>query len=175
MTRILPARGFTFTELLVVLGVVTLVVTVVLVNFARSVEGSKATVLQENVGLLREALDLYRADHGWYPCDPERDWNRSGDPETMQEQLLRYTDASGEPSEVRDAMHRFGPYLRKWPIDPFTRTGALRIDAGMKSIFNRMADRVSTGPGTGGWFYEPRSGNICANLGRTYPTELAHY
>ncbi|RPJ45792.1 MAG: hypothetical protein EHM19_04960 [Candidatus Latescibacterota bacterium] len=175
MPRSVGKRGISLSELLIILGVTALFATVVLLNFARTVQGSKEEVLREQVGLLREALDLYRADHGFYPCDTAKDWNRDGDPEIFVRQLLEYTDSTGAPSPDRSGDHRYGPYLRKWPVEPFSRSAALRIDAGNKSIFARMAERVALGNGEGGWHYEPRSGNICANLGRAYPTELAHF
>jgi type II secretory pathway pseudopilin PulG len=173
----LPLRswGFSPGELLIVLGILAVTATVLLLNFSGTTSATRETALKENLSLLREAFDLYKVDHGWYPCDPEKDWNRSGDPEALKHQLLDFTDARGEPSKTRTPACRFGPYLTKWPVEPVSRSGAITIDPSGFSLFDRMADRVAVGEGAGGWHYEPRSGNVCANLGNGFPTELAHY
>ncbi|MBM3320140.1 MAG: type II secretion system protein [Candidatus Eisenbacteria bacterium] len=168
-------KGISPGELLIVLAIIAITAVVVLLNFASTHSRSKEAALEENISLLREALDLYREDHGWYPCDPERDWNRVGDGETFKQQLTRYTNAHGEPSAERNRDFRFGPYLRSWPLEPISGSAEVTIDRTHRRIFDRMADHVSVGRGSGGWHYEPRSGNICANLGNEYPVEYAHY
>ncbi|MFH1680125.1 MAG: type II secretion system protein [Candidatus Eisenbacteria bacterium] len=168
-------KGISLGELLIVLGIIAITAIVVLLNFANTHSLSREAALEENLGLLREALDLYREDHGWYPCDPLEDWNRAGDPETLKLQLTGYTNESGKPSASRSPEHPFGPYLSSWPVEPVSGSGQVAVDRTNKRIFDRMADLVAVGSGEGGWHYEPRSGNICANLGNGYPSDYAHY
>jgi general secretion pathway protein G len=64
-------RGFTLIELLVVLAIVALLLSVAAPRYFGSVEKSKEAVLKENLYVLRDAIDQYRADKGRYPASLE--------------------------------------------------------------------------------------------------------
>jgi len=61
------ARGFTLVELMVVLAVIALLLSLVVPQYAARLTRAEETVLQENLVLLREALDRHYADAGRYP------------------------------------------------------------------------------------------------------------
>jgi len=143
-------KGISPGELLIVLAIIAITAVVVLLNFASTHSRSKEAALEENISLLREALDLYREDHGWYPCDPERDWNRVGDGETFKQQLTRYTNAHGEPSAERNRDFRFGPYLRSWPSRfPGAPRSRSTEPTGGSSTGWRITSRLGGGAGGG--------------------------
>lgn len=60
-------RGFTLIELLVVLSIVGMLVSMVAPRYFKSVSKSEEAVLRENLRLVRDALDKYKADVGVYP------------------------------------------------------------------------------------------------------------
>jgi general secretion pathway protein G len=169
------SKGFSLAEILIVLGLMAILATVVVLNSSNSSTTAKENALKANVAVLREALDLYRADHGWYPADPDRDYNKKGDAEVLAFQLLGFTNDEGEPSEKKTTEFRFGPYLRKWPAEPLTDTQDIVVDNKSESMLTLLAEKVAKGDGKGGWYYEPKSGNICANLGNQYPSDYATY
>jgi hypothetical protein len=84
----------------------------------------------------------------------------AGSPAAFESQLLKYTDASGNVSGVKDATHVFGPYLRKQiPPLPVGRNQG-----------NRLVSVANNGPmPTGnegddiGWVYNCETGEIIAN------------
>lgn len=169
------SKGFSLAEILIVLGIMAILATVVVLNFSNSDTGAKENALRGNVATLREALDLYRADHGWYPGDPVKDWNKNGNATNLMNQLMQFTDATGKPSTKRTTSYRFGPYLKQWPEDPFSNLTTLTIDKNNEELLGTMADRVAKGNGKGGWYYQSKSGNICPNLGKAYPDDYAHF
>jgi hypothetical protein len=122
--------------------------------------------LAHDVALLRDALDRYRADHGWYPCDAERDYNSAGNAALLRRQLTEFTRDDGKPSARHDGEYRLGPYLRNFPADARHGSRAVVIDQDQARALTRFTADVSAGNGAGGWYYEARTGNITANDGR---------
>jgi len=60
-------RGFTLVELMVVLAVIALLLSVVVPDYIDRMKRAEETVLQENLALMRDALDKHYADAGQYP------------------------------------------------------------------------------------------------------------
>lgn len=59
--------GFTIIELLIVMTIIALLLTLAAPRYFRHLDGAKETVLRENLFVLRDAIDKYRADKGVYP------------------------------------------------------------------------------------------------------------
>lgn len=62
-------QGFTLIELLVVMVIIAILLTIVSPRYFNSVDRAKETVLKQNLGILRDAIDKYYADTGKYPAD----------------------------------------------------------------------------------------------------------
>ena len=60
-------RGFTLVELMVVLTVIALLLSVVVPDYVGRVRRAEEAVLQENLTIMRDALDKHFADAGKYP------------------------------------------------------------------------------------------------------------
>ena len=61
------ALGFTLIELMVVLTVIGLLLSIVVPDYVGRVKRAEEAVLQENLMLMRDALDKHYADAGKYP------------------------------------------------------------------------------------------------------------
>jgi general secretion pathway protein G len=173
--RILKKQeGFTLAEVLIVIVLLAILAGVVLFNLSGSDTGAKEAALKANVNGMREAVSLYYNDHGWYPCNA-KDFNSGGNATTFVQQLTRYTDATGRPSQTKSGNYRFGPYLKKFPTEPISGLATVTIDTSNERILELVATSVSKGTGTGGWYYEAKSGNVVANLGKTYSAAYAGF
>ena len=64
-------RGFTLIELMVVMSIIVTLATVGLVQYQRSVEYAKESVLKDDLSKMKEALDQYYADKNQYPATLE--------------------------------------------------------------------------------------------------------
>jgi general secretion pathway protein G len=60
-------RGFTLVELMVVLTVIGLLLSVVVPDYMGRVHRAEEAALQENLNVMRDALDKHFADSGRYP------------------------------------------------------------------------------------------------------------
>ena len=63
--------GFTLVELMVVLAVIALLLSVVVPDYMGRMRRAEEAVLQENLLLMRDALDKHYADAGKYPTSLE--------------------------------------------------------------------------------------------------------
>ena len=59
--------GFTLVELMVVLTVIALLLSIVVPDYVGRVKRAEEAVLQENLAVMRDALDKHYADAGRYP------------------------------------------------------------------------------------------------------------
>ena len=64
-------RGFTLVELMVVLTVIALLLSVVVPDYVGRVKRAEEAALQENLMVMRDALDKHYADAGKYPTSLE--------------------------------------------------------------------------------------------------------
>ncbi|MHA6845398.1 type II secretion system protein [Ralstonia syzygii] len=69
MTRTLKERsdGFTLIELVVVMAIIGLLLTLALPRYFHSIERGKVQVQQQNIAVIRDAIDKYYGDNGQYP------------------------------------------------------------------------------------------------------------
>ena len=63
--------GFTLVELMVVLTVIALLLSVVVPDYVGRLKRAEEAVLQENLAVMRDALDKHYADAGKYPANLE--------------------------------------------------------------------------------------------------------
>jgi general secretion pathway protein G len=61
------ARGFTLIELLVVMTIISILLTLAVPRYFRTVERSKETVLKHDLAAVRESIDKFYADLGQFP------------------------------------------------------------------------------------------------------------
>lgn len=72
-------RGFTIIELLVAATVIAVLITIGMVSYAPVNKRSRDTKRKSDVEQLRSALEMYRADNGYYPNTGGGSWtNASG-------------------------------------------------------------------------------------------------
>ena len=64
-------KGFTLVELMVVLAIIALLLSVVVPHYMGRLQRAEEAVLQENLQVMRDALDKHYADAGKYPASLE--------------------------------------------------------------------------------------------------------
>lgn len=135
-------RGFSLVELVIVIVIIGVIAAIAVPRISRGAAGAGASALRADLHVLRNALDMYSAEHGGdYPAVL-----------TFEAQLTQYTDDSGATSTTKDSQYKYGPYLIAVPV--------LKVGDGKGS------KTVAAAAGAGvGWVYTVASGSIKANAG----------
>jgi prepilin-type N-terminal cleavage/methylation domain-containing protein len=132
--------AFSLLELVIVVAIIAIIAAIGIPRLSRGTRGASDSALSGNVAVLRNAIDLYAAEHG------------GADPNTanIEAQLTQYTDAAGAAQATKDTTHFYGPYIRKIPPLP---VGAKKGQTGIAA-----ADGATVG-----WIYTESTGSIKAN------------
>jgi prepilin-type N-terminal cleavage/methylation domain-containing protein len=133
-------RAFSLLEVVIVVAIVSVLSAIAIPRMSRGAKGAQDSGLKDDLAVLRNAIDLYAAEHGGgFPLEPD-----------IADQLTQYTDCDGDAQTTADSTHIYGPYLRAIPPLPVgARKGGTDID-------QNDGEDV-------GWIYEGESGTITAN------------
>jgi prepilin-type N-terminal cleavage/methylation domain-containing protein len=169
--------GFTLVELLIVVIILAILAAIVIPQFSSATTDAQEAALDSNLGGLRNAVELYKAQHtatatnSGYPGSAASSTGcatkGSGAANTNQafsDHLLMYTDASGNTCTVGDTTYKFGPYLRKGiPTDGITGKGSQVTEV----VVTSTGAKINPSAATGGWAYDTKSGEIVMNSNAT--------
>ncbi len=140
-------RGFSLLEVVIVVAILAILAAIGIPRMSRGSRGAGDAALRSNLSLLRNAIDLFTAEHsGAFPGVA-----------TFATQLTSFSDELGATSATKTTTHIFGPYMRRVPV----LTVAAKKGKNGVSIAGAGADD--------GWVYDPNSGAIRPN---TTATEL---
>lgn len=135
-------RGFSLIELVIVVVILGIIGAIAIPRMSRGADGAADAALVADLAVLRNAIDLYQAEHGGaYP--PEA---------SIVAALESYSDVTGASFGTKDDDRIYGPYLRKVPT--------LKIGS------NKGKNGISAtdGDANAGWIYDEDTGSIFANL-----------
>lgn len=132
-------RAFSLIELVIVVVIIGIIGAIAIPRMSRGSEGAADSALAANLAVLRNAVDLYATEHGGsFPALA-----------TFEDQLVKYTDASGTVSATKTSTAIYGPYLRAIPTLP------VGTNKGKTTIAAAYAANV-------GWVYNETTGVITA-------------
>ncbi len=144
MTRQKQQRknAFSLLEVVIVVAIIAILAAIGIPRMSRGSRGAGDSALKANLAVLRNAIDLYAAEHqGTYPTLI-----------SITDQLTKSSNDSGATGGTKAAGYIYGPYLRKVPPLP---VGANKGNTGISS-----ADGIGVG-----WIYTASTGEITANCG----------
>ena len=100
-------KGFTLVELLIVIIIIAVLAAIAIPKFSNSSQRSKESSLRANLKLVRNAIDLFRADTGAFPA------NMAG----LTTSTTAGLSAAAAACTIAATDWR-GPYLQAIPVDP---------------------------------------------------------
>lgn len=150
--------GFSLIELVIVVVILGTIGAIALPRLSHAGQSDDEKTLAGDMALWRNALDLYQADHnGAFPKDST----------TLAAQLTGYTDANGETSPTKDALHPFGPYLRAIPPLPaFEGIAGADVARGSSAVGPTLLGGapIRVAGDSFGWLYDG-AGHVYPNTG----------
>lgn len=134
------SNAFSLLEVVIVVAIIAILAAIGIPRMSRGSKGANDAAVSGNLAVLRNAIDLFSAEHGGaFPTAA-----------AIENQLIQYTDVSGATSASKTATHIYGPYLRSVP--PLT----VGTRKGQNGIAVADANDV-------GWIYTEASGDIRPN------------
>ncbi|HEY2586595.1 MAG TPA: type II secretion system protein [Tepidisphaeraceae bacterium] len=150
--------GFSLIEVVIVVVILGTIGAIALPRLSHAGQSADEKALAGDMAVWRNALDLYQGDHGGaFPKDST----------TVAAQLTGYTDANGEVSATKDAVHPFGPYLRTIsPLPAFEGIAGAEIPRASTTIGATLLGGAPTRvlPNGYGWLYDG-AGHVYPNTG----------
>jgi general secretion pathway protein G len=148
--EVLSGRGgFTLIEMLIVVVILGILAAVVVPQISVSTDDAKLNTLKTDLTQIRAAMEIYYAQHGVYPgynkIDGARATSHAECATAFEQQMTRYTDADGTVASVKDATHKYGPYLKALPTNPFNNLADIVCD------FDEDDITVKASSGNAGW------------------------
>lgn len=162
-----PIRSaFTLIELLIVVSILGVMAMIVVPHFVGASNSSRGAALADQLRIIREQSNLYRAQHQgkW----PGVDSNGTISPEVdfLITQLTAYTDDKGNISTAKSATFRYGPYLPSVPANPIS---------GLKTISINTGSATPTPDDSTGWIFQPATGRVWSNSTSQDASGKAHF
>ncbi len=135
--------GFSLLEVVIVVAIIAILAAIGIPRMSRGSKGAGDSALSGDLAVLRNAIDLYAAEHGGkFPTAAD-----------ITDQLTQYTDITGTTiSATKTPPAIYGPYMRSIPPLPVGDN-----NRGYVGISVNPAD-----PNTG-WVYTESGGTIRAN------------
>lgn len=132
--------GFSLLEVVIVVAIIAILAAIGIPRMSRGSKGANDSALSGDLAVLRNAVDLYAAEHG-------------GAMPTLAgivNQLTLYSDGTGATNASKTSPYIYGPYVRSVPPLP----------VGQRKGQTGIAD--TDGPAVG-WIYDVTTGSIKAN------------
>ena len=145
----MKSKGFTLVEILIVVIILGILAAIVIPQFTEASNDARESALTSDLQTVRSQLELYKVQHNEkYPH-----LNELGAADTANF-VVRLTGRTDQDGKV-NAAGAFGPYLQKFPSNPFLSVAADVVNFG-------VAD-PAPGDGTSGWYWNTSLGKFSAN------------
>ena len=141
--------GFTLVEILIVVIILGILAAIVIPQFTEASNDARTSALCSDLQTVRSQVELYKVQHN--EKLPHLYETGADDTGNFVARLTGRTDQDG----TINAAGAFGPYLQKFPTNPFLSVNADGVNFG-------VAD-PAPGDGTSGWYFNTGSGKFSAN------------
>jgi prepilin-type N-terminal cleavage/methylation domain-containing protein len=149
-------KGFTLVEILIVVVILGILAAIVIPQFTGASTEAKESSLVSDLQTIRSQVELFKIQHN--DILPGEILNADGTitpatAVTFVNAMCLKTDQYGNVGIT--AAHRFGPYMKKIPVNPFSNAVAVTVadlaeDGASVAV---GASRLAAGGTTSGWYF----------------------
>jgi general secretion pathway protein G len=141
--------AFTLVEILIVVVILGILAAIVIPQFTSASNDARQSGLASDLQTSRSQLQLYKTQHleRW----PSLKEDGTADTANFIARMTGKTDSTGKIN----AAGVLGPYLMKWPTNPFA--------ASNQNTCNFGTAEPAPGDGTSGWYFNTTSGKLSCN------------
>ncbi len=159
-------RAFSLVELVIVVVIIGVIAAIAVPRISRGAKGAGESALRGNLAGLRNAIDMYSAEHNgaWPGAD--------GSDVTMINQLTGKSTAAGVVGTTA-GVHIYGPYLRRGmpPVPVGPNVGATGV---IMTTTAPVATAIVEATTTAGWVYNYQTGEIVVNTDDTNEASIGY-
>ena len=146
--------GFTLVEILIVVIILGILAAIVIPQFTEASNDARESQLVSDLQTVRSQVELYKVQH--LERLPSVNENGAADTANFLDRLTKKTDHTG----ALNVNGKFGPYLQKFPTNPFASTAQDGVTFG-------VADPAPGSDATG-WYFNTSTGKFSANDSTTH-------
>jgi len=144
-------EGFTLVEILIVVIILGILAAIVIPQFTEASNDARESALASDLQTVRSQVELFKVQH----CEllPGDDGSGSFTAARFGQHLTQKTDQDG----TINASGQYGPYLQKFPTNPFASANADVVEIVTSDPNGSQAD------GDPGWWFNSNTGKFGAN------------
>jgi prepilin-type N-terminal cleavage/methylation domain-containing protein len=144
-------KAFTLVEILIVVVILGILAAVVLPRFSNASATARASMLADDLRLLRTQIPVYQGQHlGVAPGYPNGNTTLAPTGDAFVAQITQVSDESGQTvaPALRTREYRFGPYMSEIPVNPINGKNTVQVLGPGDPI-------PAAGDDSHGWIYQP--------------------
>lgn len=135
-------KGFTLVEILIVVIILGILAAIVIPQFTEASNDARESALASDLQTARSQIELYKVQHlDGYPTSIAQLTSRTNQSSTVM------------PADGSAADYPYGPYLQKFPTNPF-------VTGGTNDEVEFEAGATKLGGGNYGWHFDSTTGRL---------------